>query len=163
MGRDRKYASDADRQHAYRQRKAEEEARLREELRRAKSEGGIKAATRKAVSVKLVKVLGYLGSDSAGERDNAARKAMEILKAAGLTWYDVLDTEEGTEEMSTRKFKEIALEPSGHVGVQRARNGKGWEAYVLDKDVTLLGVFATKRQAVAARAKYWKAKDRRAA
>ena len=94
MGRDRKYASDADRQHAYRQRKAEEEARLREELRRAKSEGGIKAATRKAVSVKLVKVLGYLGSDSAGERDNAARKAMEILKAAGLTWYDVLDTEE---------------------------------------------------------------------
>jgi hypothetical protein len=94
MGRDRQYESDAERAQAWRDRKKAEEARLREELRRARSEAGTKAATRKAVSVKLVKVLGYLGSDSAGERDNAARKAMEILKAAGLTWYDVLDTEE---------------------------------------------------------------------
>jgi hypothetical protein len=34
MGRGRKYASNAERQHAYRERKAAEEAQLREELRR---------------------------------------------------------------------------------------------------------------------------------
>jgi hypothetical protein len=90
MGRDREYDSDADRQRAYRQRKAAEEARLRAELRKR----GGKAANRKLVSTKLVKVLGMLGSDHAGERDNAARLATQILKEAGLTWYDVLDTDE---------------------------------------------------------------------
>jgi hypothetical protein len=94
MGRDRQYTTDAERQRAYRQRKAEEEARLREELRRARGEPATKAATRKLVSAKLVKVLGMLGSDYAGERDTAARKAMQILKEARLTWYDVLDVEE---------------------------------------------------------------------
>jgi len=79
MGRDRKYASDADRQRAYRQRKAEEIARLR------------RASSHKQVSARLVKVLGMLGSTHAGERDNAARMATQILKDAGLTWYDVLD------------------------------------------------------------------------
>jgi hypothetical protein len=34
MGRDRKYVSNAERQRAYRERKAAEEAHLREELRR---------------------------------------------------------------------------------------------------------------------------------
>lgn len=96
MGRDRLYGSDADRQRAYRERKAREEAQLREEL---KSRGS-KATKRRLVSAKLIKVLGYLGSDYAGERDNAARKAMEILKEAGLTWYDVLDVEE---ELKRRK------------------------------------------------------------
>lgn len=86
MGRDREYASDAERQAAYRRRKAEEQARLKDELRRRDE--------RKQVSEKLVKVLGMLGSAHAGERDNAARTATRLLKEAGLTWYDVLGIEE---------------------------------------------------------------------
>jgi hypothetical protein len=68
MGRERKYASDAERQRAYRERKAEEVARLRG------------SASKRKVSARLVKVLGMLGSDQAGERDNAARMASQILK-----------------------------------------------------------------------------------
>ena len=94
MGRYREYANDAERQRAYRQRKAEEKARLQEELRRARGAAGTRAAARKQVSAKLVKVLGMLGSAFPGERDNAARMATQILKEAGLTWYDVLDVEE---------------------------------------------------------------------
>ena len=90
MGRDRQYDSDAERQRAYRQRKAEEAARLREQLRSQ----GKQATKRKLVSTKLVKVLGMLGSAHGGERDNAARMAAQIVKDAGLTWYDVLDTDE---------------------------------------------------------------------
>ena len=82
MGRYRQYASDADRQRAYRQRKAEELARLRG------------ASKRKQVSERLVKVLGMLGSEHPGERDNAAVMATKLLKEAGLSWYDVLDVEE---------------------------------------------------------------------
>jgi hypothetical protein len=82
MGRHRQYASDADRQRAYRQRKAEELARLRG------------ASKRKQVSERLVKVLGMLGSEHPGERDNAAVMATKLLKEAGLSWYDVLDVEE---------------------------------------------------------------------
>ena len=91
MGRDRYYRSDAERQRAYRQRKAEADAFLRAELLRGL---GGKAAKRKLVSAKLIKVLGMLGSAHAGERDNAARLATQILKDAGLTWFDVLDTDE---------------------------------------------------------------------
>jgi hypothetical protein len=80
MGRDRIYGSDAKRQRAYRQRKAAEW----DELKRRDTK-------RSQVSAKLVKVLGMLGSAHAGERDNAARMATQILKEAGLTWYDVLD------------------------------------------------------------------------
>src|SRR5262245_47977900 len=41
------------------------------------------------------------------------------------------------------------------VGIYRVR--KGWEAYVMtSKDLMLLGTYASKRAAVAARAKYWK-------
>jgi hypothetical protein len=58
------------------------------------------------------------------------------------------------------KIKEIAALPSGHVGVYRADDGKRWEAYVMERDLVRLGVFASKRAAVAARAQYWKAKDR---
>jgi hypothetical protein len=66
--------------------------------------------------------------------------------------------------MSRRKFKEIALERSGHVGVRRAKDRKGWEAYVMgEDDIVLLGVYPTIRAAVAARARYWRAKERRAA
>ena len=64
--------------------------------------------------------------------------------------------------MIRRKFREIAALPSGHAGIYRAPDGRRWEAYVLDKDLTLLGVYATKQAAVTARAKYWKAKERRA-
>jgi hypothetical protein len=52
--------------------------------------------------------------------------------------------------------REIAALPSGHVGIYRADGGKGWEAYVMERDLVLLGVYPTKRAAVAARAKYWK-------
>jgi hypothetical protein len=57
-----------------------------------------------------------------------------------------------------RKMREIAALPSGHVGVYRADDGKRWEAYVMERDLVLLGVYATRRAAVAARAKYWRAK-----
>jgi hypothetical protein len=60
----------------------------------------------------------------------------------------------------TKRFKEIAALPSGHVGVYRADDGKRWESYVMERDLLLLGVFASKRAAVAARAKYWTAKER---
>lgn len=83
MGRYREYADNADRQRAYRQRKAEQERQLRKG-----------AVARKQVSAKLVKVLGMLGSAHSGERDNAAQVATRILKEAGLTWYDVLNVEE---------------------------------------------------------------------
>jgi hypothetical protein len=98
MGRDRQYESDAERQRAYRQRKAEEEARLKEELRRLRESGMLKARKRKLVSARLVKVLGMLGSAHVGERDTAARMATQMLKEAGLTWYDVLDISEGPEK-----------------------------------------------------------------
>jgi hypothetical protein len=57
--------------------------------------------------------------------------------------------------------------PSGYIGVYRAP-GRGWEACVADivkgkPDLISLGVYPTIRAAVAARAKYWKAKERQAA
>jgi hypothetical protein len=52
--------------------------------------------------------------------------------------------------------------PSGYVGVYRADDGKRWEAYVAERDLVLLGVFATRRAAAVARAKYWQAKERAA-
>jgi hypothetical protein len=64
--------------------------------------------------------------------------------------------------MTKRKFREIAALPSGHVGIHRAPDGRRWEAYVMERDLILLGVYATKHAAVTARAKYWKAKERRA-
>ena len=54
--------------------------------------------------------------------------------------------------------KEIAALPSGHVGVYRAPDGRRWEAYVMEKDLVRLGVYATKREAVEARAEYWRAR-----
>jgi hypothetical protein len=62
--------------------------------------------------------------------------------------------------MTKRKTRESTALP---VGVYRASSGKGWEAYVMERDFVLLGVYPTIRAAVAARAKYWKAKERRAA
>jgi hypothetical protein len=60
------------------------------------------------------------------------------------------------------KRKLAAPLPSGHVGVYRANDGKRWEAYVMEKDLVRLGTYATKRAAITARLKYWKAKERRA-
>jgi hypothetical protein len=93
MGRDRQYDSNAERQRAYRERQAEEKARLRERLREQLAGGSAKATRRKSVSAKLVKVLGMLGSAHAGERDNAAQLAVRLLKESGLTWYDILDVD----------------------------------------------------------------------
>jgi hypothetical protein len=59
-------------------------------------------------------------------------------------------------EMTKRRTREIAALPSGHVGVYRADDGKRWEAYVMEKDLVLLGVYRTIRAAVAARAQYWR-------
>jgi hypothetical protein len=60
-----------------------------------------------------------------------------------------------------RREEVTAALPSGHVGVYRAGDGKRWEAYVMGKnDLVLLGAYATIREAAAARAKYWKAKER---
>lgn len=58
------------------------------------------------------------------------------------------------------KTQEIAALPSGHVGVYRAKDGKRWEAYVMERDLVLLGVYSTIRAAVAARAKYWRLSKR---
>ena len=78
----------------HRERKAARDARWQDEVRRLRREGATRATTRRRVSVRLVRVLGMLGSDFPGERDNAARTATRILREAGLTWYDVLDVEE---------------------------------------------------------------------
>jgi hypothetical protein len=94
MGREREYGSDAERQRAYRQRKAAEQARLREELRRARSGAATGAVRRDRLRKRLVRVLGMLGSAHAGERDAAALMATRMLKEAGLTWYDVLNVTE---------------------------------------------------------------------
>jgi hypothetical protein len=43
-----------------------------------------------ATADRLVKVLGMLGSDHAGERAAAGAKAAALVKAAGMTWRDVI-------------------------------------------------------------------------
>jgi hypothetical protein len=94
MGRDRIHADNAEKQRAYRQRRAEELEWLRAEVERLRRGGAAKVTKRRAVSTKLVKVLGMLGSDHMGERATAADMASRMLKEAGLTWYDVLDIDE---------------------------------------------------------------------
>jgi hypothetical protein len=44
---------------------------------------------------KLCKLLGMLGSDHPGERDNAACRAVALLKSIGLTWEDVILPSQG--------------------------------------------------------------------
>ena len=39
---------------------------------------------------KLAGILGMLGSDHAGERDNAARLANRLVRGKGLEWSDIL-------------------------------------------------------------------------
>jgi hypothetical protein len=43
-----------------------------------------------ASRTKLAKLLGMLGSDHVGERDNAARAAHNLVTEARLTWLDVV-------------------------------------------------------------------------
>jgi hypothetical protein len=43
-----------------------------------------------ATTDRLVKILGLLGSDHAGERAAAAAKANTLVRDAGLTWRDVV-------------------------------------------------------------------------
>jgi hypothetical protein len=43
-----------------------------------------------ASRTKLAKLLGMLGSDHVGERDNAARAAHKLVTDARLTWIDVV-------------------------------------------------------------------------
>jgi hypothetical protein len=69
--------------------------------------------------------------------------------------------------VSKYKIEKTTTLPSGYVGVYRARGGR-WEACVADvvkgkPDLISLGVYATRREAAVARAKYWKAKERQAA
>jgi hypothetical protein len=40
--------------------------------------------------VRLARLLGMLGSDHAGERDNAARAAHHLVQQHGITWFDVI-------------------------------------------------------------------------
>jgi hypothetical protein len=40
--------------------------------------------------VHLAKLLGMLGSDHLGERDNAARAAHRLVQQHGCTWFDVV-------------------------------------------------------------------------
>ena len=41
---------------------------------------------------RLARLLGMLGSDHAGERDNAGRAAHRMVQQHGVTWYDVVVT-----------------------------------------------------------------------
>jgi hypothetical protein len=41
---------------------------------------------------RLARLLGMLGSDHAGERDNAARAAHRLVQQHGITWFDVVVT-----------------------------------------------------------------------
>jgi hypothetical protein len=40
--------------------------------------------------MQLAKLLGMLGSDHIGERDNAARAAHRLVQQRGITWFDVV-------------------------------------------------------------------------
>jgi hypothetical protein len=48
-------------------------------------------------------------------------------------------------------------QPTKHVGVYHADNGKGFKA--CDQAFVLLGVYGAVAQAIAARKKYWQAKE----
>lgn len=44
----------------------------------------------KADRIKLARILGMLGSDHAGERAAAARATHRMVKAPGLTWWELM-------------------------------------------------------------------------
>jgi len=78
-----KAKADAERAQAESRKAAEE--RLKQRLGRA-TPHNISADTRDT----LVKCLGMLGSDHAGERDNAARQAEALRNKLGATWDDLI-------------------------------------------------------------------------
>jgi hypothetical protein len=54
---------------------------------------------------RLARLLGMLGSDHHGERDNAARAAHRLVQQHGITWFDVVthpppDTDHDTDPIS---------------------------------------------------------------
>jgi hypothetical protein len=57
------------------------------------------------VLAKLAKVLGRLGSDQAGERDNAARTANKMIRDAGMVWADFIEAAVRREEAEERASK----------------------------------------------------------
>jgi hypothetical protein len=59
---------------------------------------------------KLAKLLGMLGSDHVGERDNAARAAHKLVTEARLTWMDVVQpppTEHRTPQPSAPPWRQV--------------------------------------------------------
>lgn len=50
----------------------------------------VEAVVRHVDLVRLVRILGMLGSDHAGERANAALAAHRLVKRSGATWWDLL-------------------------------------------------------------------------
>jgi hypothetical protein len=52
---------------------------------------------------RLARLLGMLGSDHAGERDNAGRAAHRMVRQHGITWFDVVATHPppGTDDPDT--------------------------------------------------------------
>jgi hypothetical protein len=70
---------------------------------------------------RLVMVLGMLGSDHAGERDNAARLVVRMLKEAGLTWPQLLDGERVATE-ATR----VLLAENEQLQVENRNGRRSW-------------------------------------
>ena len=55
----------------------------------------------------LVKLLGMLGSDHAGERAAAALKADQLVRANGLTWPDLIRVPQHSSEHQMRDWREM--------------------------------------------------------
>lgn len=85
----------------------------------------------------------------------------DALRALADLKYQPMRCAEGSAVITLQhSFEETAPLPSGHVGIYRADDGKRWEAYVMERDLVLLGVYPTKRAAIAARAQYWNDRER---
>jgi pyruvate/2-oxoglutarate dehydrogenase complex dihydrolipoamide acyltransferase (E2) component len=65
------------------------EAEFRERMFRM-TNGGDKPTIHRSDRERLVKTLGMLGSDHAGERDNAARQAERLRRQLGMSWDDLI-------------------------------------------------------------------------
>lgn len=80
---------------------------------------------------RLARLLGMLGSDHLGERDNAARAAHRLVQQHGITWFDVVmhpppDTEPDTDPIGA-DWRRMAAACSRY---QHLLNR--WEAEFLD-------------------------------
>lgn len=54
---------------------------------------------------KLAKVCALFGSDHDGERANAAAQAHRLLRASGLSWFDVLQNPQGIPKTNLGKIR----------------------------------------------------------